>query len=184
MCTLKGCPPVSPLTLARGRVQHPALAHYQPGCSLFYFPRRWLSFTPLLWALSSSQEISSSPPFHSHLCSKTHQDIPVSSFKMEHPTANSFPLSPVVPTAGVGACALHALQCGLVLATRREGNGTPLPRLGERGCFHLTALSVALICSTAVLQDTPSCGNIHMTRNRRRPLSNNSPGLTLPTTWW
>lgn len=110
--------------------------------------------------------------------------LPSQGFKMEHPTANSFPPSPAVLTAGVRARALQALQCGLVLAMRREGGRDATSMTGLEGLLpSCCPLFCPLFCSTAVLQDAPSYGNIRVTRNSRRPLSNNSPGLTLPTSW-
>lgn len=84
---------------------------------------------------------------------RTPQDAPVSCFKMEHPIASSSPVSPQRSPRALVPCGLYPLECGLLLVTRRKGNGTPPPRqVRETGFLPPAALSHALFRALSFAQ--------------------------------
>lgn len=141
-------PPTSPgaHTPARGTLWDPALPQYHPRCFLVLWRRRWLFFTSVLRALSTTTRLPSrSRPNQgvTPTCAlRTRHDVPLPSFKMEHPTANSFcvpsgahsrafiPLYPVLWTAGPSD-----LQKSCLVERHLRDS--------YRGWFHLAALSLS-----------------------------------------
>lgn len=132
-----------------GSLWNPALPLYHPGCVLCHFPRVWLFFTPLQWALSLSGRLprrSHPHQCHSHSCSEDSSGC--SCLQLQHGASDGQqpPPYPVQrPPRALVPCGLYPLEGGLLLVTHRKGNGTPPPRLvREAGFLPPAALSHAL----------------------------------------